>query len=617
MRTAEKSRVVVVTVQYYKLCTTGEMRMRSPINSRVKSLVRRRLPIVAWLPEYSWGKLLQDALAGMTVGLTAIPQGIAYAVVARLEPQYGLYSSFMGCFVYIIFGSVKDVTVGPTAIMGLLTQPYVGQYGADFAVRISNIHHRRLIKRSLKIAQKSVYFSLQVLLCFLSGCIMALMGLFRVGFLVDFISMPVIAGFTNAAAVIIGSSQIGTLLGITGRAESFVDAMRKLFERFDEIQLGDTLLGVFSMILLVGLKNLPGNRRGSAGRKLMWIMTLSRNAVVVVLGMLLAYLLSLYGLSPFEITGDIAAGLPSLTPPPFSTAHNNVTYGFVDMVRIYGTSMASVPLIAVLESIAIAKSFAKGKTVNANQEMLAVGLCNVFGSFVRSMPTTGSFTRTAVNNASGVRTPMGGLVTGILVLLACGLLTGTFRFIPKATLAAVIIIAMYYMLEIKLFRLLWRTKKIDLIPLIVTLITCLAFGLDYGMIIGIASNLLSLLYYAARPEVIFEERTENGASILLVMPQQSLSFPAAEYLRERVMNWCDSMQNTKIVVIDGKNVRGIDTTVAKNLSLLSTDLEARKQRLVFWNWCENASSVLISFDSANKEHFKRTNALAQVVGEYI
>ncbi|KAL7303389.1 hypothetical protein TKK_0004574 [Trichogramma kaykai] len=572
---------------YVKASTTGEMRMRSPINGRVKSLVRRRLPIVAWLPEYSWGKLLQDALAGMTVGLTAIPQGIAYAVVARLEPQYGLYSSFMGCFVYIIFGSVKDVTVGPTAIMGLLTQPYVGQYGADFAV----------------------------LLCFLSGCIMALMGLFRVGFLVDFISMPVIAGFTNAAAIIIGSSQIGTLLGIQGRAESFVDAMRKLVERFDEIQLGDTLLGVFSMILLVGLKNLPGNRRGSAGKKLMWIMTLSRNAVVVVLGMLLAYLLSLYGLSPFKITGDIAAGLPSLTPPPFSTTHNNVTYGFVDMVRIYGTSMASVPLIAVLESIAIAKSFAKGKTVNANQEMLAVGLCNVFGSFVRSMPTTGSFTRTAVNNASGVRTPMGGLVTGILVLLACGLLTGTFRFIPKATLAAVIIIAMYYMLEIKLFRLLWRTKKIDLIPLIVTLITCLAFGLDYGMLIGIASNLLSLLYYAARPEVIFEERTENGASILLVMPQQSLSFPAAEYLRERVMNWCDSMQNTKIVVIDGKNVRGIDTTVAKNLSLLSTDLEARKQRLVFWNWCENASSVMISFDSANKEHFKSTNALAQVVEE--
>lgn len=212
---------------------------------------------------------------------------------------------------------------------------------------------------------------------------------------------------------------------------------------------------------------------------------------------------------------------------------------------------------------------AKGRTVDANQEMLALGLCNIFGSFSRSMPTTGSFTRTAVNNASGVKTPMGGVITGCLVLLACGLLTSTFQFIPKATLAAVIIVAMYYMLELRIFLVLWRTKsnntstnpnlnslkkkkssismdllsfnvclvEIDLIPLTVTLSSCLAIGPEYGMIGGIVVNLILLLYFAARPGLLIEERVVDGLTILFVSPKQSLSYPAAEYLRERVMSW--------------------------------------------------------------------------------
>lgn len=195
------------------------------------------------------------------------------------------------------------------------------------------------------------------------------------------------------------------------------------------------------------------------------------------------------------------------------------------------------------------------------------------------MPTTGSFTRTAVNNASGVKTPMGGLITGSLVLLACGLLTSTFEFIPKATLAAVIIVAMYYMLELRVFLVLWRTKsnvvqispiipfvvtiqfnplvneriesetiigspqlinlfvEIDLIPLTVTLLSCLAIGPEYGMIGGTLVNLILLLYFAARPGLLIEERVVDGLTILFVSPKQSLSYPAAEYLRERVMSW--------------------------------------------------------------------------------
>ncbi|KAL0122519.1 hypothetical protein PUN28_007316 [Cardiocondyla obscurior] len=550
----------------------------------LKGLLLRRLPILTWLPLYSWSKLLQDTLAGLTVGLTAIPQGIAYAIVAGLPAQYGLYSGFMGCFVYLIFGGSKDITVGPTAIMALMVQKYVIGLGEDFAV----------------------------LVCFLSGAVITVMGVLHLGFLVDFISMPVICGFSNAAAIIIATSQLGTLLGIKGRSDSFVDAILKVIDHIKETQLWDTVLGVCSMVVLVLLKMLPGKKQGSLFEKFMWLVSLARNAIVVMVGVLIAYVLFSHDILPFQITGDIAEGLPPFTPPPFTIVNGSRTYTFSEAVGELGIGILSIPLIAILESIAIAKAFAKGKTVDANQEMLALGLCNICGSFVRSMPVTGSFTRTAVNNASGVKTPMGGVITGGLVLLACGLLTATFKFIPKATLAAVIIIAMFYMLELRIFIVLWRTKKIDLVPLIVTLLCCLAVGLEYGMIAGIAVNLILLLYFAARPGLLIEERIVDGLTVLFVSPKQSLSFPAAEYLRERVMSWCDKRPANIPVVIEGRHVLRIDATVAKNMALLLSDLATRDQMVIFWNWCEDARRTLISYNSSLATYCRSSGSIAQI-----
>ncbi|XP_076646092.1 sodium-independent sulfate anion transporter isoform X5 [Halictus rubicundus] len=550
----------------------------------LKRLLLRRIPILAWLPVYNWSKLLQDTLAGVTVGLTAIPQGIAYAIVAGLPPQYGLYSSFMGCFVYLVFGSCKDITVGPTAIMALLSQHNVIRLGEDVAVFV----------------------------CFLSGCIILLMGLLHLGFLVEFVSMPVISGFSNAAALIIATSQLGTLLGLSGRSDSFIDAIVKVVDHVNEITLWDTVLGVSSMIVLVCLKNLPGKKNGTPFQKFLWLVSMARNAIVVIIGIILSYSLFSNGIEPFKITGNITEGLPPFGPPPFSITSGNHTYNFLESVSELGSTVVSVSLVAILESIAIAKSFAKGKTVDANQEMFALGLCNIFGSLVRSMPATGSFTRTAVNNASGVKTPMGGLITGCLVLLACGLLTSTFEFIPKATLASVIIVAMYYMFELRIFGVLWRTKKIDLIPLTVTFLSCLVIGPEYGMIAGIVVNLILLLYFAARPGLLIEERVVDGLTILFVSPKQSLSYPAAEYLRECVMSWCDGKLEMIPVVVEGRHVHRIDATVAKNLSLLLMDLEARNQKLVFWNWCEDARRTLISYDSSLAMSFRTSGSVAQI-----
>ncbi|KAK6624109.1 hypothetical protein RUM44_010967 [Polyplax serrata] len=565
-----------------------------------KKTLYKRLPIVNWIRNYTLNFFISDLLAGLTVGLTAIPQGIAYAVVAGLQPQYGLYSGFMGCFVYFFLGSVKDITIGPTAIMALMSQKNVEQYNSDFAV----------------------------LLCFLTGCITLLFGILHLGFLVSFISVPVTVGFTTAAAVTIASSQVKGLLGIKGKSNEFLESWISVFEHIKETRFEDLGLGLFTIVFLVLLK--MANEKvaqkfrsqtqlsGSAKvfKETFRIISLGRNAIVVVIGTVAAYVFYLYGMRPFTLTGKIQGGLPEFRLPPFSTTLPNgnnvtVTLPFTDMVSKMGTGVISVPMISILETIAIAKAFAKGKTLDATQEMIALGACNIVGSFVRSMPTAGSFTRTAVNNASNVKTQLGGLFTGALVLAALSL-TATFEFIPKATLAGLIITAMFYMLEIHEIILIWKTKKLDIIPLLVTILGCLFLGLDMGIIVGIAVNLIFILYTSARPDVAKEEIVVLDQEILLIRPKESISYPGAEYLRELVMKY--SIGHPKnLIAIDGSSVNTVDVTVAKNIKTLVDDLDKLQRDVVLWNWTETAKEICTKLDLKMKKYFKRTRTVQELL----
>ncbi|XP_076396975.1 sodium-independent sulfate anion transporter isoform X3 [Megachile rotundata] len=486
----------------------------------INRYAKRRLPILSWLTTYKLPWLPQDALAGFTVGLTAIPQGIAYGVVAGLSPEYGLYASFMASFVYIVFGSCKSITIGPTAIMATMVQPLVVAYGPDIAV----------------------------LLTFLKGCMIALLGLFHLGFLLSFISLPVITGFTAAASINIAASQFKSLLGIPGRSEDLVDALDAIFSNLEKIRYQDTLLGVVTIAVLVLFK------------------------------------------TPFVLTGTLGEGLPPFGPPPFSIIANNRTYDFIETTTAMGTTLFFVPVVSAIEHMAIAKAFAMGKSLDATQEMLALGLCNMFGSFVRSMPVTGSFTRTAVNHSSGVKTTFGGLFTGCLVLLASSLLTSTFRFIPKATLAAVIICAMYYMLDFKTYALLWRARKVDFFLMLITFLFCVFLKLEWGILIGIVLNLVILLYFSTRFTVQTEVEQTGDKALIRVTPEETIAFPAAEDFRARIMKLSEN--NSSNVVLDCKNLKRIDVTVAKNLKLLSNDLQLRGRAINCVNCRDNVEVVL-------------------------
>nr|CAD7573320.1 unnamed protein product [Timema californicum] len=627
----------------------------------LRKAVRRNIPILTWLPKYNLDTFVSDLIAGVTVGLTVMPQGLAYATLAGLEPQvcgvqrlysaawgnkvvvplgattaawgnkvvaplgattlqirlgqqryraawgneaiallgqqryiaafpslltkYGLYSAFMGCFVYLILGSCKDITIGPTALMALMTYQQVVGRNPDFAV----------------------------LLCFLSGCVQLLMSVLHLGVLVDFISIPVTVGFTSATSVIIAVSQLKGLLGLSFTSSGFVDNVKKVYQQIGETRLGDTVLGGVCIVILLLLRKLKDVKLGPKDdkpserqrvlMKILWLVSTSRNALVVIVCSVLAFTFhtSEKGL-PFLLTGNVRSGLPPFGLPPFSTVIGNQSYSFVDMCSELGSSIVLVPIIAVLGNVAIAKAFASGHSVNATQELLTLGLCNILGSFVSSMPVTGSFSRSAVNHASGVKTPLGGLYTGVLILLALSLLTPYFYFIPKASLAAVIICAVIFMIEYEVVQPMWKSSRKDLIPTFATFLLCLMIGVEYGILVGVGINIVFLLYPSARPTIHVERKTtHSGKEYLMVTPGNSLYFPAVDFIRTNVGRVGVKQGSSQLpVIVDCRFILGADFTAAKGIAALIDDFHKRKQPIYFYNPSPEVVSV---FKGANLEEF--------------
>ncbi|XP_053154995.1 sodium-independent sulfate anion transporter [Hemicordylus capensis] len=548
---------------------------------------QKRLPVLRWLPKYSLQCLQFDLIAGLTVGLTVLPQALAYAEVAGLPVQYGLYSSFMGCFVYCLLGTSKDVTLGPTAIMSLLVSSYAFHDPAY-----------------------------AVLLAFLSGCIQIAMGLLHLGFLLDFISYPVIKGFTSAAAVTIGFNQVKTLLGLQNIPRQFFLQVYYTFYRIGETRAWDAILGLSCLILLVGLQQMKSHTPQSyrteglsvrISRIVVLAISTARNALVVLFAGLIAYSFQVMGSQPFTLTGTTPQGLPPFQLPPFSKVTPNGTVPFGKMVQSMGFGLAVVPFMGLLETAAIAKAFASQNNyqIDLNQELLAMGFSNLLGSFASSYPVTGSFGRTAVNAQTGVRTPAGGLVTGALVLLSLAYLTSLFYFIPKAALAAVIICAVAPMFDARIFRTLWQVKRLDQVPLCVTFVLCF-WEVQYGIMAGVVASGILLLYPIARPHIkVLEYET------LLIQPASGLYFPAIEFLRDTVHKRALSAFQLRSVILDCTHVSGIDYTVVMGLSELLREFRSRRISLIFVGLQAHVFQVLLAADLEGFCYFSRLDDAAK------
>ncbi|KAG5889895.1 hypothetical protein JTB14_032794 [Gonioctena quinquepunctata] len=252
------------------------------------------------------------------------------------------------------------------------------------------------------------------------------------------------------------------------------------------------------------------------------------------------------------------------------------------MVNNLGSGIIIVPLIGLMEDIAICKAFANGKAVDATQELLAIGLCNIGNSFVQGYPGTGALARSAVNNSSGVRTPMGGFYTGVLVIASLLVFTPYFYYIPNAVLGAVIIAAVAFMVEIKVIKPMWKSKKSCFIVFCATFVACLVLHLEIGILVGIGINLLFILYHAARPKLSVDKlKTIDGMEYLVLTPDRCLIFPSVAYIRNLVTKY--SLRQSIPVVMDCSHIYGADYTAATVIEMLTQDFLKRNQPLLFYN----------------------------------
>ncbi|XP_045477388.1 sodium-independent sulfate anion transporter-like [Harmonia axyridis] len=524
----------------------------------VKKSYLQRVQITQWLPQYKKFDFVSDLVAGFTVGMMLIPQSIAYAGIASLPAQYGLYTAFVGSFTYILFGSIKQVSIGPTSLLAMLSFTYLEGYSVDFVI----------------------------FLTFLAGCVELAMGLLNLGFLVDFISPPVSAGFTAAISFLIMASQIKSLLGLKIVSHNFLELITLLVKNMGNIKIGDTALGVTSIIFLFLLKKLNTvNVKNRTLKKMLWFVSISRNALLVLMTSFLAYYYCrVDGKAPFALSSKVPRGLPSLSFPKFSAVHENQTMNFFDMVHTIGSGIFVVPICAILSNVAIAKSFSSGVIVDASQEMITLGLCNILGSCVQAMPSSGAFSRSAVANASGVRTPLQGLYSGTIIILALRFLTPYFSFIPKATLAAVLISAVSTMIEFPLLPVLWRTNRIDFFLCITTCCLGVLYGADIGLIVGAVLNLIVLLKDWSRPKILIKlclmEKSNN--KYILIKPEFGLCYPARDYLTERVLE-AQSQHANIPMVLDFSNVLKIDYAAAEALKHLLETYNQDKVQLLLIN----------------------------------
>ncbi|KAH1023681.1 hypothetical protein HUJ05_003292 [Dendroctonus ponderosae] len=570
--------------------------------------ISKLLPISQYLKDYNLNNALCDLLAGITVGLTLIPQVIAYASLAGLEPQIGLYSALCGGFIYAIFGTIPELNIAPTALLSLLTFQYVHN------VTFGNTRAA-------------------IMLTFFAGVVELICGILHLGFLVDFVSTPVVSAFTSAGAITIASSQIKSLFGLNYKAESFINVWKQFFLHITGIQLWDTLLGLSCILILLLLrvtwyfsfdmfdlsvstgsyttvdmalgiiktsqpshrvkmvskygeaptKNNRMSNKPSKSKQCIWYASVGRNAMVVVFSALMAFVFKFHKQTPFTLTSKVPSGFPNFSVPLQPIEANNGTNGTTisQMVAQLGYGIGVIPFVAILANVGIAKSFANGKVVDASQEMIAVGLSNIAGSFFGSFPVNASFSRAAVSSASGVRTPLSGIYTGIMVIMAFTFLTPYFSYIPKPALAAVIICAVVVMVDISITKSIWEGNRLDIVPFLVTFVACLISSIEVGILVGIFVEVCKLMYFTARPKVIIKQ-INVGQSYLRVTFTSSVFFSSAEHSREKILNYClDEGRNIHIILLDCNRIFELDYTAGKCFESLVNELQTRQKYVAF------------------------------------
>ncbi|MDC9722321.1 MAG: solute carrier family 26 protein [Urechidicola sp.] len=497
-------------------------------------VLKKLFPILDWLPNYKKDWLKGDIVAGLTVGVMLIPQGIAYALIAGLPPIYGLYTAMIPQIVYAIFGTSRQLAVGPVAMDSLIVAAGVAtlaQIGTDQFVEFA------------------------ILLALMMGVLQIAFGMFRLGFLVNFLSKPVISGFTSAASLIIGLSQLKNLLGVDiARNNRLQNLLSEAFRHINEIHWITFIIGVLSIITIILIKK--------------YAKRIPAALIVVIISIVVVKFFRLDQMG-VAIIGEIPQGLPEFRLP-----HLNIQI-LTDLLPIAFT----LSFIAFLEAISVAKAIEAKHTeykVVPNQELIALGLGNVVGSFFQTYPATGGFSRTAVNEQAEAKTPLAALISALIVAYTLLFLTPLFFYLPKTVLAAIIMVAVFGLLDFSVPKQLLKYSKRDLVILNVTLITTATVGIKEGILVGVVLSLGMLIYKSTKPHIAILGRIPNTHfyrnrkrfkdveiedDLLIVRFDSQLHFANTTYFKDRLFEFAAYKGNKlKMLIIDGESINQLDSS---------------------------------------------------------
>ena len=507
-------------------------------------------------------------LAGITVAVLLIPQGMAYALIAGLPPIYGLYASLTPQIVYAFLGTSRQLAVGQVAMDSLLV-----------AAGLS----------ALSIVEPSQYIQMAILLALLMGAIQLLLGLFRMGFIVSFLSKPVISGFTSAAAIIIGFNQLKHLLGIQlSQSNQLHIVIESILQSNVPVHFATLIIGVLSVVLILLIKN--------------WNRKIPSALIAVVLGISWVYFNGL-DKQGVAVVGLIPQGLPSFQTPVLE----------MDTIKQLLPTALTLALVAFMEAISVAKAIEenhKEHIVDPNQELIALGSSNIVGSFFLSYPTTGGFSRTAVNDQAGAKTGMAALITALIVGLTLMFFTQWFYYLPKAVLASIIIVAVVNLIDFKFAVRLYKKRKDEFAILVLTFLATLFLGITKGIGMGIVISLLLLVYRASKPHHAFlgrigktnyfkninrfpDEVVQRDDLIILRFDAQ-LFFGNIQYFKELVSKAIEENENTvKGFIINMRAVNYIDSTASEQLYELILSLQQKGIRVMVVGAIGPARDLLI------------------------
>jgi SulP family sulfate permease len=516
------------------------------------------LPILQWLKVYNRETLTSDLVAAVIVTIMLIPQSLAYALLAGLPPEVGLYASILPLVAYAIFGTSRTLAVGPVAVVSLMTAAAVG---------------------NLALAGTAEYLAAAIALAFLSGVILILMGLFRLGILANFLSHPVISGFITASGLIIAASQLKHILGVDAGGHNLLDILMALAGQLAHINLPTLIIGVSATAFLFWVRKQlkPLLVKVGLGPRLADIIAKAGPVLAVVATTLAVWGLDLQA-QGVKVVGQVPSGLPGLTLPSFD----------LELWKQLFVSALLISIVGFVESVSVAQTLAakRRQRIDPDQELVGLGASNIAAAASGGFPVTGGFSRSVVNFDAGAETPAAGAFTAVGIAMATLVLTPLIFFLPKATLAATIIVAVLSLVDLGALKRTWAYSRSDFAAMLATIVLTLVHGVELGIIAGVGLSVLLYLYRTSKPHSaivgrvpgtehfrnIDRHQVETEQHILTLRVDESLYFANARYLEDLIYDQVARNPELRHLVLMCPAVNLIDASALESLEAINQRL---------------------------------------------